>query len=121
MSKRSNHYEAAFEEYLRERRVPYVATDERTGPRFPLLLTTGRILSQFPDYLQDGQKISDDLAELGELAHQNVFDAQQVTRVVHGVLEHRRRERALGPIGFLVGFGEHDAEVLFDDENGRAA
>ncbi|KPF93116.1 formate dehydrogenase [Rhodopseudomonas sp. AAP120] len=25
----------------------YVATDERTGPRFPLLLTTGRILSQY--------------------------------------------------------------------------
>jgi formate dehydrogenase major subunit len=25
----------------------YVATDERTGPRFPLLLTTGRILSHY--------------------------------------------------------------------------
>jgi formate dehydrogenase major subunit len=25
----------------------YVATDERAGPRFPLLLTTGRILSQY--------------------------------------------------------------------------
>ncbi len=25
----------------------YVATDETTGPRFPLLLTTGRILSQY--------------------------------------------------------------------------
>jgi formate dehydrogenase major subunit len=25
----------------------YVATDERTGPRFPLLLTTGRTLSQY--------------------------------------------------------------------------
>ncbi|MDB6177961.1 formate dehydrogenase subunit alpha [Paracoccus sp. Z330] len=25
----------------------YLATDERTGPRFPLLLTTGRILSQY--------------------------------------------------------------------------
>jgi formate dehydrogenase major subunit len=25
----------------------YVPTDERTGPRFPLLLTTGRILSQY--------------------------------------------------------------------------
>jgi formate dehydrogenase major subunit len=24
----------------------YIATDEKTGPRFPLLLTTGRILSQ---------------------------------------------------------------------------
>ncbi|MCM8570678.1 NADP-dependent isocitrate dehydrogenase [Gramella jeungdoensis] len=28
----------------------------------------GRILSQFPDYLNDDQKFSDDLAELGELA-----------------------------------------------------
>jgi formate dehydrogenase major subunit len=25
----------------------YIATDEKTGPRFPLLLTTGRILSQY--------------------------------------------------------------------------
>ena len=31
---------------------------------------SGRILSQFPDYLEDAQKISDDLAELGELATQ---------------------------------------------------
>ncbi|MFN3641862.1 MAG: formate dehydrogenase subunit alpha [Gemmobacter sp.] len=28
-------------------RTDYVATEERTGPRFPLLLTTGRILSQY--------------------------------------------------------------------------
>ncbi len=27
--------------------TPYIPTDERTGPRFPLLLTTGRILSQY--------------------------------------------------------------------------
>src|SRR3982750_1150085 len=25
----------------------YIPTDEKTGPRFPLLLTTGRILSQY--------------------------------------------------------------------------
>ena len=25
----------------------YIATDEKAGPRFPLLLTTGRILSQY--------------------------------------------------------------------------
>ena len=29
-----------------------------------------RILSQFPDFLQDDQKVSDDLAELGTLATQ---------------------------------------------------
>ncbi len=28
-------------------RTEFVATDEKTGPRFPLLLTTGRILSQY--------------------------------------------------------------------------
>jgi len=28
-------------------RTEYVATDEKTGPRFPLLLTTGRVLSQY--------------------------------------------------------------------------
>ncbi len=28
-------------------RTEYLATEERTGPRFPLLLTTGRILSQY--------------------------------------------------------------------------
>jgi len=28
-------------------RTEYVASDEKTGPRFPLLLTTGRILSQY--------------------------------------------------------------------------
>jgi formate dehydrogenase major subunit len=28
-------------------RTEYVPTEERTGPRFPLLLTTGRVLSQY--------------------------------------------------------------------------
>ena len=28
-------------------RTEYIATDEKTGPRYPLLLTTGRILSQY--------------------------------------------------------------------------
>jgi len=28
-------------------RTEYIATEEKTGPRFPLLLTTGRILSQY--------------------------------------------------------------------------
>ena len=28
MANRDNHYEAAFEEYLRARRIPYVAVDE---------------------------------------------------------------------------------------------
>ena len=34
----------------------------------PDISLAGRILSNFPEYLQDGQKIPDALAELGELA-----------------------------------------------------
>ena len=34
MAKRDNHYEAAFEAYLRARRVPYVAVDEAKRSRF---------------------------------------------------------------------------------------
>jgi hypothetical protein len=33
MAKRHNHYEAAFEAYLRARRVPYVAVDEQRRSR----------------------------------------------------------------------------------------
>ncbi len=36
MSKRSNHYEAAFEEFLRERRAPYIAVDESRRSLVPL-------------------------------------------------------------------------------------
>lgn len=35
MANRDNHYEAAFEAWLRERRVPYVAVDEARRSRFP--------------------------------------------------------------------------------------
>ncbi len=35
MSKRSNHYEAAFEEFLRSRRAPYVAVDESRRALLP--------------------------------------------------------------------------------------
>ncbi len=34
MANRENHYEAAFEVYLRERRIPYVAVDEAKRSRF---------------------------------------------------------------------------------------
>ena len=36
MSKRSNHYEAAFAAYLRRRRIPYLAVDESRRGRPPL-------------------------------------------------------------------------------------
>src|SRR5689334_12398239 len=36
MSKRSNHYEAAFEEFLRLRRTPYVAVDESRRSLLPV-------------------------------------------------------------------------------------
>ncbi|MEX0978791.1 MAG: HYExAFE family protein [Pirellulales bacterium] len=35
MAKRDNHYEAAFEAWLRDRRLPYVAVDEARRSRFP--------------------------------------------------------------------------------------
>jgi hypothetical protein len=35
MSKRSNHYEAAFEDFLRQRRAPYVAVDESRRSLLP--------------------------------------------------------------------------------------
>jgi hypothetical protein len=35
MANRDNHYEAAFEAWLRQRRVPYVAVDEARRSRFP--------------------------------------------------------------------------------------
>ncbi|MEX0679386.1 MAG: HYExAFE family protein [Pirellulales bacterium] len=35
MANRDNHYEAAFEAWLRDRRVPYVAVDEARRSRFP--------------------------------------------------------------------------------------
>jgi hypothetical protein len=35
MANRDNHYEAAFEAWLRERRLPYVAVDEARRSRFP--------------------------------------------------------------------------------------
>ena len=35
MAKRDNHYEAAFEAWLRERQVPYVAVDEARRSQFP--------------------------------------------------------------------------------------
>ena len=34
MAKRDNHYEAAFEAYLRARQVPYVAVDETKRSRW---------------------------------------------------------------------------------------
>lgn len=36
MSKRSNHYEAAFEEFLRMRRTPYIAVDESRRSLLPV-------------------------------------------------------------------------------------
>ena len=32
VTKRTNHYEAAFEAFLRERGIPYIAVDDESGP-----------------------------------------------------------------------------------------
>ena len=40
-------FDSTENDQLKREITEYVATDEKVGPRFPLLLTTGRILSQY--------------------------------------------------------------------------
>jgi formate dehydrogenase major subunit len=53
----------------------YVATDEKTGPRFPLLLTTGRILSQYNVGAQS-RRTSNNLWHEEDLLEIHPFDAE---------------------------------------------
>ena len=87
----------------------YIATDEKTGPRFPLLLTTGRILSQYnvgaqtrrtanslwhkEDLLEihphdaEGRGISDgDSVRLASRAGETTLRAEVTDRVAPGVV-----------------------------------
>ncbi len=54
----------------------YIATDEKTGPRFPLLLTTGRILSQYNVGAQTRRTANSDVA-FGGRAGIHPHDAEQ--------------------------------------------
>ncbi|MCC0806725.1 formate dehydrogenase subunit alpha [Methylobacterium sp. W2] len=77
----------------------YVATEERTGPRFPLILTTGRILSQYNVGAQtrrteNSRWHEEDVLEI------HPFDAE-VRGIVHGdlvALESRSGDIALKAI-----------------------
>jgi formate dehydrogenase major subunit len=54
----------------------YVATDEKTGPRFPLLLTTGRILSQYNVGAQT-RRTDNSLWHKEDLLEMHPHDAEQ--------------------------------------------
>jgi len=54
----------------------YVPTDERTGPRFPLLLTTGRILSQYNVGAQT-RRTSNNVWHNEDVLEIHPFDAEQ--------------------------------------------
>ena len=57
----------------------YVATDERTGPRFPLLLTTGRILSQYNVGAQT-RRTENNVWHEEDVLEIHPFDAEQPRR-----------------------------------------
>ncbi|MDB5569492.1 MAG: formate dehydrogenase subunit alpha [Hyphomicrobiales bacterium] len=54
----------------------FVASDERTGPRFPLILTTGRILSQYNVGVQT-QRTSNNVWHGEDVLEIHPFDAEQ--------------------------------------------
>ena len=63
---------------------------------------SGRILSQFPDYLEDGQKISDDLAELGALATQPEANIIKLPNVSASVPQLKAAIKELQDQGFIL-------------------
>ncbi len=53
----------------------YIPTDEKTGPRFPLILTTGRILSQYNVGVQS-RRTKNNIWHLEDLLEISPFDAE---------------------------------------------
>ena len=62
----------------------------------------GRILSQFPDYLKDDQKVSDDLAELGELAKQPEANIIKLPNISASVPQLKNAIEELQSKGFAI-------------------
>src|ERR1019366_1127742 len=56
-----------------------------------------------------------DTVKLGELAEENVAQRRQMPDVERGVVEEFRRDRALGPVGFLAGLVDRGAEVILEE------
>ncbi|MGE8224528.1 MAG: NADP-dependent isocitrate dehydrogenase [Stenotrophomonas sp.] len=63
---------------------------------------SGRILSQFPDFLKDEQKISDDLAELGELATTPEANIIKLPNVSASVPQLKAAIKELQEQGFIL-------------------
>ncbi|WP_312368218.1 NADP-dependent isocitrate dehydrogenase [Stenotrophomonas sp.] len=63
---------------------------------------SGRILSQFPDFLKDDQKISDDLAELGELATKPEANIIKLPNVSASVPQLKAAIKELQDQGFIL-------------------
>jgi len=62
----------------------------------------GRILSQFPDYLEEDQKVSDDLAELGELAKQPEANIIKLPNISASVPQLKNAIEELQSKGFAI-------------------
>lgn len=54
-------------------------------------------------------------AEFLEVAFEDVAEGREVPDIEGGVIEELRRNGALGPVGFLAGFVDSNAEVLFEE------
>ncbi|MAM18269.1 MAG: NADP-dependent isocitrate dehydrogenase [Bacteroidota bacterium] len=62
----------------------------------------GRILSQFPDYLKEDQKVSDDLAELGELAKKPEANIIKLPNISASVPQLKNAISELQSKGFAI-------------------
>ncbi|WP_026934719.1 NADP-dependent isocitrate dehydrogenase [Christiangramia echinicola] len=62
----------------------------------------GRILSQFPDYLKEDQKVSDDLAELGELAKQPEANIIKLPNISASIPQLKNAISELQSKGFAI-------------------
>ncbi|MFV8226644.1 NADP-dependent isocitrate dehydrogenase [Christiangramia aquimixticola] len=62
----------------------------------------GRILSQFPDFLKEDQKVSDDLAELGELAKQPEANIIKLPNISASVPQLKNAISELQSKGFAI-------------------
>ncbi|MCB7479638.1 NADP-dependent isocitrate dehydrogenase [Christiangramia sediminis] len=62
----------------------------------------GRILSQFPDYLKEDQKVSDDLAELGELAKKPEANIIKLPNISASIPQLRNAISELQSKGFAI-------------------
>ncbi|NCV86075.1 MAG: formate dehydrogenase subunit alpha, partial [Oxalobacteraceae bacterium] len=108
--------------------TPYVATEERSTRKFPLLLTTGRILSQYNVGAQTRRTKNvawhaEDLLEIhpSDALERGVRDGEEVTissRVGNTVLRAQITERvAPGVVYTTFHFPESGANVITTDNS----